>query len=60
MHPFFHMLYMTDQAFLNIDTVNACNKDLGGRGGGTCYAVCLKNLFCVAVIEVLTRLAVYV
>jgi hypothetical protein len=54
------MLYKTDHAFLNIDTVTACNKKLWGERGGTCSAVYLKNLFCVATIEVLTRLAVYV
>lgn len=59
-HPFFHVLYKTDKAILNSDTVNACNKELWGKGVGTCYAVCLKNLFCVAIIEVLTRLAVHV
>jgi hypothetical protein len=50
-----------DQSFLNIDTDNACNKELEGEGGGGIfYATCVKNLFCVAIVEVLTILAVYV
>ena len=59
-HPFFLMLCVTviSPSWILIQLMHAMKK--WGKGGGICYAACVTNLFCVAIIEVLTILAVYV